>query len=233
MRLCALFLGLMVLGCGDDEREERDSGLPPADTGPEMCTIVDTVCPAELPFTSAACDLTDMCMYPDPDGMTTWTYRCESGMWRGEHDCMTFGGGCPVGPLAEGCRMPFAGTLAGATVEIGPQGTTPFRPLMAGETIVPVVGGQGSPMFAYRVRVSGDGVPRCIGVTTTATIDGVAQTPSMRRVTLHCGESLTVFEILAGDFCRPGPFALTVHVQVDGIGETSVDLTFDEVACTG
>lgn len=244
---CAFVVALAA--CGDDDGTTPDDGGttdtatgdtsmpdtgPRPDAGPQTCTIADTECPADQPFSSAACDLADSCTYPDPDGTTTWTYVCTDGLWMGTNDCMPPPGGvCPVGPLAEGCRTPFEGSMP-ATVEIGPPGAGAFRPFRDGEPIELIVGGQGAPMIAFRVRVAGEDVPACVSMSTVLTADaGEPQPVSMRPLVLHCGESLSMFEIVGGDFCRPGPFTLDVHVTLAGIGESTATVTFGEVPCTG
>lgn len=253
MTRCSLLLLSVVLGlvaCGDDDAPApvddagpgdgavvpdaaRDSG-PREDAGPQACTVPDMECPADQPFASAACDFDAMCTYPDPDGSTTWTYQCMDGHWMGTNDCMPPPGGvCPVGPLAEGCRTPFDGTTS-ATIEIGPTGAGAFRPFEPSEHITPIVGGQGAPMVTFRVRVTGDDVPACVALETQLTLDGgTPQTPTMRPLVLHCGESLAMFEIMGGDLCHPGPFSLEIHVTMQGVGEGTATVTFDEVPCTG
>lgn len=213
-----------------------DSGAPVDDAGAEMCTIPDTTCPADQPVAGAACDTAETCMYPDPNGMYTWTYHCQSLAWEGTSDCdpsmAPIGGGCPVGPLAESCRPPFAGTLAGATVEIGDTGSGPFRAFAPGEHVSLVTGGQGSPMLGFRVRVTGTGVPRCVTATTSLTVDTGTPLTVMRSLALHCGTTLPAFEIVA-DPCDSASHTLDVTVEVAGIGTGHVTLEYVGPPCVG
>ena len=229
--LVALFAG----GCGDDDVAPADSGAPAGDAGAEMCTIPDTTCPVDQPLAGAACDTAETCMYPDPNGMFTWTYRCQDLAWAGTSDCdpmMILGGGCPVGPLAESCRPPFSGMLSGATVEIGDAGTGPFRALTSGERVMLITGGQGSPMVGFRVRVSGVGVPRCVSATTTLTIDAMPPTSEMRSLALHCGTTLPAFQIVA-DPCDMATHMLDIRVDVAGVGSGHVTVEYVGPACVG
>lgn len=234
---------LCAAGCGDDDVSAADGGVPGGDAGgpvgdagAEMCTIPDTTCPADMPLAGAACDTAESCMYPDPNGTVMWTYRCAAHAWVGTNDCdptmVPPGGSCPVGPLAESCRPPFAGMLSGATIEIGDPGTGTFRPFTTGERVSLVTGGQGSPMVGYRIRVTGAGVPRCVGMTTTVMIDSSAPTSEERNVALHCGTTLPVFQIVP-DPCDMATHALDIEADIAGIGTTHVTVEYVGPPCVG
>lgn len=224
------FLGVVLTatalssaGCGASHPSVADGG---ADAGPEVCTIPDTTCPVDLPLAGAACDTAEACTYPDPGGTWMWTYHCADLAWAGTSDCVPApGGSCPVGPLAESCRAPFAGTLSGATIEIGGPGTGPFHPLLPGELVTLITGGQGAPMLGFRVRVSGASVPICVSATISLTIDGRPPSTEERSLTLHCGTTLPAFQIVA-DPCDGAMHTLDVHVDVAGIGTTHVAVEY-------
>ncbi len=167
--------------------------------------------------------------------MYTWTYHCQAMAWTGMSDCdpmMILGGGCPVGPLAEACRPPFAGTLTGATVEIGAAGADAFRPLTDGEMVSLITGGQGSPMVGFRVRVNGADLPRCVSATTTLMVDSTTPSPEMRSLTLHCGTTLPVYQIVP-DPCDSAMHTLDVRVDVAGVGTAHVTLSYVGPPCVG
>jgi hypothetical protein len=74
-------------------------------------------------------------------------------------------------PAADVCDTPVAPDLP-FTVELAGH-TGAFAPWSDGAGVRTVLGGQGSDMLAVRVRVVGDDVPACIGLTVRVTIDGV------------------------------------------------------------
>jgi hypothetical protein len=240
VKILVLFF-LPLSGCGDDDGTTpgTDSGPRPGeDAGTEACTIPDTTCPADQPFAGSACDLDESCNYTDPVMMggtpVIWTYTCVDSQWMGTSDCMPApGGSCPVGPLAEGCRMPFTGMLTGATIELGPPGAGPFRPFMPDEMIELVVGGQGSAMIALRIRVDGEELPRCVTVASEMEIDGGApQGAGMRPMVLHCGESLPFF-LIVPEVCMPGMHQNVLRVTIPGIGTGTATVRHGGTPCYG
>ncbi len=198
--------------------------------GSAACFVPDTTCPSERPFIGAACAMTDVCQYEDPNKVDTWTYQCESGRWNGEATCEPlFGGGCPVPPLVEKCTGPFDGNKSGATVEIGPVETGPFRPFKEGEETPLIVGGQGSPMIAFRIKATGADDVSCARVDTTTTIGGLPGGHAS-AIKLHCGESLTVFTIVDAP-CDPGKHAVELKVEVRGVGTATANLKISDPPC--
>ena len=226
-------LALLGAGCGDHVVADIDAG---GDAGPELCTIPDTTCPLDQPLAGAACDTAMPCTYPDPGGTYTWTYACEGSAWAGTSSCdptmVPPGGSCPVGPLVESCRPPFAGTISGATVEIGDPGAGPFRPLTTGERVSLITGGQGSPMLGFRVRVSGPSIPRCVSATTSMTVESNPSAVEMRSMALHCGTTLPAFQIVP-DVCDGALHTLDIRVDIAGIGTTHVTVEYMGLPCYG
>jgi len=136
-----------------------------------------------------------------------------------------------VPPLFEECAPSFAGTLAGATVEIGPPSETdPFRPFAADELVDVVWGGQGSPMLAFRLRIAGAEAPGCVLTATTLSEPSTMEmgATDRGRVALHCGETLATFAIVpfAGVDCDARIFDVHLEVVVDGVGTGTADVTF-------
>ena len=232
------FLATAVLigACGDDDGATPDGGSD-VDAGAESCTIPDTTCPEDQPFAGAACATSETCMYPElipMGGMDiTWTYTCVADRWQGVSDCKPApGGACPVGPLAEGCRMPFGGTVSGATVQVGPGGSGAFRTFMPDEEIDVIVGGQGSPMLSLRLHVDGADIPSCVNAITTLTVDGTAGAPQMRPIVLHCGDTLSFFQILSEN-CDETPLPLHIEIELVGIGTATADVIYMGGPCFG
>ncbi len=200
--------------------------------GSAACFVPDTTCPADRPLSGAACAMTDMCQYEDPNKVDTWTYQCESGRWNGEATCEPIlGGGCPVPPLVEKCTGPFDGNKSGASVEIGPVEPGPFRPFKDGEEAPLTWGGQGSPMISFRIKATGADDVSCARVDTTATIGGLPGSHAS-AIKLHCGESLTIFTIVDAP-CDPGEHAVEFKVDVRGVGTATANLKITDPVCLG
>lgn len=164
------------------------------------CAQADVACPAKPPYPGSSCDLAETCQYPVGDGMNTWTYACDAGRWSGQATCEgAIGGGCPIPPLAEVCDAPFAGKVSGAKIELGlADPSQPFAPVAEGTELPLTWGGQGSPMVAYRVRVSGVDAS-CVRLDTTLSAAGKPGAPTPNAIALHCGESLGVYSIFPMD----------------------------------
>lgn len=230
----------------DDDDDDHDSGLdggapgedggadPDAGEPPTGCAEPDTECPDDQPVPSGPCEGTLSCDYLDANGVDTWTYDCMQGQWIADVEC-NLDGGCPVPPLAELCLDPFAGTLDGATVQVGPADVSePFRALTADDELPLIVGAQGGSMISFRIAVSGVEAPACVGATVTVTADGFEATPQENRVTLHCGVSLPVFVILPSEYCEAATIPLEIDVQIEGIGAAHAVLSFrSEGMCVG
>lgn len=245
-RACAfgLALSLAALGCGDDDGGAmpadggppppvdggaRDGGPPPPpDAGPPIdCHAAATECPPDPPMAGSACEGTFSCPYTYP-GVTgiDWTFTCVVGAFEENLAC----GGCPPIP-SESCRDPFAGSLAGGSVEVGPVGAGPFRPFVPGERIAPEFGGQGATMLFFRIRVNGEEPPACVSLHATVSLDGTASAATTLPVKLRCGESLRVFQIYPDNPCEERDYPVHLDAEVDGVGSTSLDLVLEGGGC--
>lgn len=224
---------LLVAGCGDDDGAmpldsgstpldsgsvSSDGGTMPADAGVVSCTEPARSCPRDPPLAGGPCEGALMCGYDgagNPGG-TEWTFQCDAGVWTEMLLCL----GCAP-QLAERCRPPFAGTLSGVTVEVGPMGGA-FRPYTTGDHILPVFGAQGLTMVQFRVRLVGAGLPDCVQVSSDVSLDGEPSPNVYMPVKLRCGESLGVLAILASNPCLMQDYTVDLTVTVDGIGMTTV-----------
>ncbi len=215
---CVVVLAV-VAGCGG---ERAEGGGPRIDGGgePASCLEPDRSCPDELPISAGPCEGDLVCNYTD------YVYRCIDGAWVDEPLCF----GCAPA-LAEVCREPFAGTLAGASVQIGPADGGAFRPFDEGERILPVFGAQGATMVAYRVRIEGEGPPDCLGVRHTVSLDTLAGAPAPLGVRGHCGETRRVFAVLPDNPCEFRDYTVDLAVEVDGVGATGVGLVLEGGGC--
>jgi len=219
----SLAVASLVLGaCGSDPS--------PTDAGPRVdggasCGEPDTSCPASLPHPGAPCATGLACEFPAMNG--TWMYACPAGRWEATSTCTAPPGGtCPIPPLAETCDSPFAGTLEGGTIEVGPAGSDAFRPYTDGEMVSLVYGGQGSPMIHYRVRVNGVDAPGCVRAVTTLTAPVVEPVSEPRTLRLRCGESLGIFTIVTGGTsCPDAPVDTQLEVEITGVGTATADIT--------
>jgi len=225
VRLWLLSCSVFVIACGEAPTG-HDAGSSGGDAG-ASCIEPDRECPLDPPLIGSPCEGTLACPY-DTGGMAT----CAGGEWFFDTGCEGGGdgGGCTP-PLAEVCRDPFTGTVSSARVEVGPvEGV--FRPFSDHETITPEFGAQGGGMIAYRVRIDGVEVaPECIDLRTTVTLDDNAPLTSHRGITLHCGHSLGVFDILAEDPCESRIYPVTLRVEVAGVGNATASLELMGGAC--
>ncbi|MCS6797866.1 MAG: hypothetical protein NZ898_04950 [Myxococcota bacterium] len=238
---------LLAMGCGDSNSDGARDASGPRDAQPEDastpadgdappgdCERPATSCPDLQPLLGGPCRGELTCSYRDPNGVDTWSYRCVDGAWQGEPTCLTRAG-CPVPPLVEACRDPFEGTVAGATVRIGKPGPGPLVPFADGERVEPVWGGQGLPMVALRIEVTGADEVACTRLRTRFTLDGEDSPEIPGTVTLRCGRSLDVQVIVPYDIaCEERLFDFVLRVALDGIGEARARLTMmGGVRCTG
>lgn len=228
VRLLLLASALLLSGCGDDG-SAADAGPPGADAGradagPLDCDTPATSCPAEQPHPGGPCVSGLECTYPVGDGVNDWTYTCPGDRWEAMATCEEVLGGCPVPPLAESCRTPFEGTLAGASVALGPPGPEAFRDFVDGERVALIYGNQGSPMLAFRVRLTGADAVTCGGLTATLSLGGPDTARSESAVVFRCGQTLDVFSIVTLDFCEERPYELTLDVEVAGVGSRQAHL---------
>jgi len=247
--LTLLMMVVVVLGCGSsrtrtdgggvdagvvDGGTDAGSGLdaandsgPPVDGGPVACDEPDRSCPATKPYEGGPCEGTLVCPYPGTD--ESWSYSCVDGGWQGElTSCMLLGGGC-IPPLVEMCTDRFAGTLAGATVEVGPPGGA-FRPFTDGETVPLVFGGQGLPMIEYRVRVGHAGPPACALTTTTITRTGGSGSPVREDIRYRCGRTLRIFVIYPFE-CPLTPQPIDLTVDLMGVGSVTAHVVATAESC--
>lgn len=193
----------------------------PTDSGePETCDEPDRSCPGSRPYEGAPCDVSEPCFYVPMDG-EEWTYTCTAGAWVGSVECMLLGGGCPP-PLAESCSPPVRDHGPGS-VEIGPVGSGAFATFTEGEHVMVRIGGQGSPMIEYRLRLD-DTAPSCVEVITTLRSPVSTEVVDRRNVRVRCGRTLGIFVIVpsADDCTDPSaPVLVDLEVEVTGIGTTT------------
>ena len=199
--LCLIALMMVASGCDEATPAETDAGEPGA------CDEPDRSCPASRPFEGAPCDYADACPYVVAEG-EEWSYTCVDGTWVGAVECMIIGGGC-VPPLAELCSFPDRDGPAG-TVEVGPVVPGPFVPFTDGEMAPTEVGGQGSWMLPYRIRLP-ESAPACVEVITTLRSPISEDLVERLSVRARCGRTLGIFTIIPnGDPCD-----VTMPVEVE------------------
>lgn len=216
---------LTLAACGSTPAATTDGGV--TDAAIEVCLEPDRVCPSAEPFPGSPCEGMLRCDYPGGIG------TCLAGEWTWETLCdgVPPGGGCAP-PLVESCPAPFTGTLAGATVEVGPDEPGAFRPFAAGEHVSPVYGSQGGAMVAYRLRVSTpSGTPTCISTTTRLTYDAMPPGTLMSPVELHCGQTLRIYAVLPDRPCETRAYPVTLEVDVAGVGTVTSALVLDGGLC--
>lgn len=237
-----LGFSLLVAGCDvsvsslDDEsnpndpNDPNDPNPPGPKTKPGQCGLIDIGCPAARPFPGSPCEGSFSCTYEDDVSITTST--CTNDAWTESVECseeLTGGscGGPP--PAAESCPSPFMGSMQ-ATLEVGPPpGSEAFRPFEEGELVSPEIGGQGSAMVWFTLRMDGEELPDCARVT--ATLDGdVFYDPGQQisDVKLRCGASLGMYSVVPYAECenlQEGDVVdVTLTVEVAGMGEASYPL---------
>jgi hypothetical protein len=229
MRFLLLSLFLFT-ACGDDASPPpgTDAGPRMRDAAPDpMCMRVDRECPMDAPYPGAPCEGTLSCEYTDPLSMADGTFNCMMGRWTGFFECV----GCPP-PLSERCRGPFTGSSP-ATVTVGVADGA-FRPLMEDESVRAIIGGQGSGMVNFRLRVDSPAAPSCVTLITRTTVDGGMLQETTRDLALRCGESLGVLEIIPGNACD-STITLDVDTEIEivGVGTTASHLLVQGGDCPG
>lgn len=164
-----------------------------------------------------------------------WTLTCVDDAWEARATCdeEPRGGVCFLPSGAETCDTPFDGSSTGS-VEVGPGSAVgAFRPFTEGELVDVEVGGQGSAMVWYRVRVEGEDLPTCVRVTTVLDATAVDFPQEIvRDVVLRCGASSDMFTIVPlGNCTRTGqPIAMTLTVDVQGLGQVRRSVRVPEEA---
>lgn len=220
-----LIAGALLGGCSSAAAPASDAGVM-GDGAVALCGEPDRTCPAQTPFTSGPCAGELTCPYGSEEA------RCVGGLWDVMPLCdgVPPGGGCAP-QLVESCDAPFAGTLAGASVTIGPFGEE--RAFTEGETVMPVFGAQGLAMVRLAIHVDGaTPPPECVRARVTITFDGATEgVPFTQDVTLHCGDSLATLELLPDLPCESREYLLGMRVVLDGVGETSASLRMDGGGC--
>ncbi|MCC7541959.1 MAG: hypothetical protein IT379_37410 [Deltaproteobacteria bacterium] len=191
---------------------------PPYDPDIDDCDRA-TSCPAVMPAERAPCSGTFTCTYGSRQ------LRC-NGEEIDDVAASFDAGGIPY--LAESCPLPFEGTMTGARIELLP-GFGDARAFEPGERVAPQVGPQGGTMLYFRVRVVGDDVPDCVQMNATVALDGGEPAPAIVAVRLHCGQSYRLVAILADNPCAAGDHAVSLTVELEGIGTTTVDLVMEPV----
>ena len=238
-------LCLALAGCGatpspPPDAGSIDAGVPSPDAGSidagaldagpfdaslPSCGAPDRTCPMALPFSSAPCEGMIACTYP------SGTASCAAGQWVVTPTCADLPPGAPCVPdLVESCEGPFRGMLSGATVSIGPYGSA--RAFGADEVIMPLVGGQGSPMLAWSLLVGGVEAPACVRTTLTVTPVGGTAVQLTQPITLHCGASRATLFVLPFEPCDPmQTYPVELRVQVEGVGEATARVRVQGIEC--
>ncbi len=243
-RYIAWLLGFTLLAAGcdvtvtsvDDEANPNDPNDPndPNPPGPKTkqgeCGLIDIGCPSARPFPGSPCEGSFSCTYEDEVAIITST--CANDAWTESVECTeeVIGGSCGgTPPASESCTSPFSGSME-ATLEVGPPpGSQAFRPFEEGELISPEIGGQGSAMVWFTLRMDGDELPDCARVTATLE-SGVFYDPGQQisDVKLRCGASLGMYSVVPYADCEnltEGDVVdVTLTVEVAGIGEASYPL---------
>lgn len=207
----------LFLGACTSAPSAHDAGLAD-DVGAVSCEA-DRACPGAAPVWGGACEGTLACPFPsacgpsDPD-----TYECVSGTWT-----LTMPAPCAGGspPLAESCPSPSTAPVPGARLWLSLD--APGAPELVDHDFVEVAfGAQGLAMIPYRVHVDGDGVPACVGVTATLTLDALVGAPATHPVRLRCGDSLRIQDILPELPCEEREYEIGLDVSVEGVGAVSL-----------
>lgn len=216
----------VLIGCSSSPSIDPDAGTA-GDGGstPSVCDEPDRACPAEVPFGGAPCEGALSCPYGSYDA------QCSSGAWSVQALCdgVPPGGGC-LAPLVEDCDAPFAGTLSGATVTIGPAGA--LRAFAENEVVPVEHGAQGLSMIRWALHVDGVEVaPECVRARVSFTYEGAPSPEVAQPMTLHCGDTYGSLNILPDRPCEEREYALTMRVVVDGIGEANASLRLMGALC--
>jgi len=210
---------VVLIGCTSALPGAPDAGG--GDGGSSVCGEPDRACPAELPFSGAPCEGALSCPYGG-----TYDAQCSSGAWSVEALC----DGVCLPPLVEDCDAPFAGTLSGATVTLGPAGEQ--RAFAENEVVAVEHGAQGLSMIRWALHVDGVEVaPECVRARVSFTYEGTPSPEISQPMTLHCGDSYGSLNVLPDRPCEEREYALVMRVAVDGIGEASASLRLMGALC--
>lgn len=216
-RLLSTLLSTSALAACASSTSAGDAGG--GDGGPPVaCGTPDTVCPPEVPFTSAPCEGTLDCDY-----MGTYQASCVDGGWSVVPLCDGPPGTSCVAPLVEDCDVPFAGALTGATVTIGPPGEQ--RAFADDELVMVEHGAQGLSMIEWALHVEGVEVPPdCVRARVSFVYEGAPSPVVAQPTTLHCGDAYPTFNVLPDRPCEARIYALEMTVDVDGVGSAHARL---------
>jgi hypothetical protein len=210
-----LITPVLLLACSSSE----ENG--PTDAGQSIsCDEVLKTCPESRPPAETACEGSLVCEYEDA------RYTCEQGRLREE---ILVPGGSPA--VAERCKDPFAGTVTGATLEVGPA-TGGFRPYLATDRVQPVFGAQGFAMVDFRLHVAGiETAPECVGLKIGGRLDGMDFPPQSFGVVLRCGQSLRVFAILPERPCEIRDYGVELSIEAEGVGTANAAVILEGGRC--
>lgn len=220
-----------ALEAQSDSPDGPDEPQPPGPkTKPGECGLIDIGCPSARPFPGSPCEGSLSCTYEDD--ITIFTATCSDGGWTESVECTEeiLGGTCGgTPPVAETCNSPYSGTME-ANLEVGPPpGSEAFRPFEEGEQLSPEIGGQGSAMVWFTVRLDGEELPDCARITSTLESDAFYDPgQQVSDVKLRCGASLGMYAVVpyadCEDLMEGDVVDVTLRVDVRGVGETSYPL---------
>ncbi len=202
------------------------------------CSAVLEACPDEAtpPQPGQRCAPALSCDYTRSDSGNLWHFTCGDGVVVFNEECTgspSPGSSCGVPPLAQYCERPDLQPTPQAVVDFGPAGGTSFRPFADGESVTAEVGGQGSPMLAWRLSIVGTDDVGCVAYTSRVRLaSGDPATESSGQVQLHCGGSATIYTVLDPAVCSGA--LISMEVSIEGKGEVrshaldvSADCSFD------
>jgi len=199
------------------------------------CFEIQSSCPTAIPHPSGRCEEGLSCEYQNND--VRWTYACEQGRWTASGDCGQLLGCSAVPPLAERCSNPLTVQNSATQISIGPVNLSEsFRSFRSDENIELIWGPQGSPMFEYRVQLSGDQVDDidCVNFEARLKVDGQADSLSKAGLRVRCGDSLRIYSIVDSPaVCDQREIDLEIEVSITGIGTSTASVKFQGGNCFG
>ncbi|MSP74341.1 MAG: hypothetical protein EXR76_19600 [Myxococcales bacterium] len=198
------------------------------------CSAVLEACPDEAtpPQPGQRCAPALSCDYTRPDTGNLWHFTCGDGVVVFEEECPdpAPGGSCGVPPLAQYCERPDLQPTPQAVVDFGPAGGRSFRPFADGDSVTAQVGGQGTPMLAWRLSIVGTDDVGCVAYTTRVRLaSGGPALESSGQVQLHCGGSATIYTVLDPAVCSGA--LLSIEVGIEGKGEARSHALDVSAAC--
>jgi len=215
----------MAAGCPGSGQESGPDASLSSPTAP--CVVTDTACLDELPHPGSPCEGNLDCVFTEASG-DAWQYACRGGIWQ-ITDRICDDDMCPrTPPLVQYCRDEFTGTIENGSIAIGPlTGEGGFERFEDQDFIDITYGSQGSPMLGFRVQLTGAENVECARISINATIPGDSPADAIQRVQMHCGLSLGVYLVLPWSIeCEERVFPLQLHVDVAGVGVTTLNLQF-------